>query len=90
MERIVELYGPLRDLAAEGRVVLVLPDDARAVDVRQALLRHRAGDAANGVEAALANLLERTVVAADEVILSDADAVGAARTLALLPPVCGG
>jgi len=90
MERIVELYGPLRDLAADGRVVLVLPDDARASDVRLALLRHRAGEAANGGEVALAKLLERTVVAADEVILTDADAVGGARTLALLPPVCGG
>ncbi len=92
MDRKVELYGVLRELSAEAAVILTIPDDARPAEVRRALVAWRSeqGVAAAAALHALTQMLERTVVAADDTILSDEEVVGTARTLALLPPVCGG
>lgn len=92
MNRIVELYGPLRDLDPGGSLQLHLLASARPAEVRAEVLAwaQRRPLATPGGTEALARLLERTVVAADDALLAEGDQVGAAPTLALVPPVCGG
>ncbi len=85
MKRTIELYGPLRSMNGGDAVELDLPSGAGPYAVRLAL---EAWSRARGVS--FARILERSVVAVAEEVLADADAIGDASVLAVLPPVCGG
>ena len=92
MDRVVELYGSLRELSEHALVTIALPDDARSAEVRRAIVAWRAsriGSTEHELDS-LTRLLERTVVAAEDTILTDDEVLGGARRLALLPPVCVG
>ena len=79
----VSLFGPLRPSAPGSVVRLDLPEGASARDARAAL--------AAALGAAAAPLLERSVLATEEEVLAeDAPLPAGTRSLAILPPVCGG
>ena len=91
MMRMVEVYGTLRSFIADGTCRLNLAEEALPQDVRNELLAfarlHESG--APGASG-LAEVLERSVVAAGDRILREEEAIGREETLAVLPPVCGG
>lgn len=87
MTLTLKLFGAFRDLEPSGEVVLELPAQASIADARAAfaeLAQARWG------ERFRPRLLAVSAFASEREILRDADAIGAARELALLPPVSGG
>jgi len=87
MTLTLKLFGAFRDLEPGGEVVLDLPDNATIADARAAFEAH---GRAHWGERFRPGLLAVSAFASDCEILRDADAIGAARELALLPPVSGG
>ena len=88
MRLSVKLFGPLRSYAAGSGVEVELPDGARVGDAREAIIalleRTNPGPAARA-------LVRRSALATeDEVLPDDALLPAGARSLAILPPVCGG
>jgi molybdopterin converting factor small subunit len=82
----VMLFGQLRTCAPGSAVEVEVADGARVGDAREALaaLLAQASPSAR-------TLVARSVLATDdEVLADDARLPADARTLALLPPVCGG
>ena len=87
MRLTLKLFGAFRDLEPSGAVELELPDEATIAQARAAfaeLAQARWG------ERFRPGLLAVSAFASEREILRDADAIGAARDLALLPPVSGG
>lgn len=80
----VQLFGAFRQFGDDCAVVVTIPDQARAVDLRRALQAHYAGN-----DSALA-LLEASAFATDRAVLDDADRLPSDEPLSILPPVCGG
>lgn len=88
MKLSVKLFGPLRPYAPGSAVEVDLPAGARVGDAREAIIavleRTTPGPAARA-------LVSRSALATeDEVLPDDAPLPGDARSLAILPPVCGG
>jgi molybdopterin converting factor small subunit len=84
----VKLFGPLRPFASAGALEVELREGASARDAREAvavaLERASPGPAVRGI-------LARSVVAdEDDVLAEDAPLPAGTRSLAILPPVCGG
>jgi sulfur-carrier protein len=87
MTLTLKLFGAFRELEPAGEVTLDLPDAATIAHARAAfaeLAQARWG------ERFRPRLLAVSAFASESEILRDADAVGEARELALLPPVSGG
>lgn len=83
----VKLFGPLRPFASAGALEVELPEGALARDARAAVLV--ALEAGGG--AAARAILARSVLASEEEVLAeDAPLPAGTRSLAVLPPVCGG
>jgi molybdopterin converting factor small subunit len=84
----VKLFGPLRPFATASGVEVEMPDGALVKDAREAIIavleRAAPGPAARA-------LVSRSVLATDDGVLAeDATLPDRARSLAVLPPVCGG
>jgi hypothetical protein len=86
MKLEVKLFGPLRPYV-RGSLQIELPDGARARDAREAI--GAALDRAGG-GAARALLARSALGTDDEVLPDDAPLPSGVRSLAVLPPVCGG
>lgn len=88
MRLSVKLFGPLRPYAPGAGVDIDLPVGARVADAREAIIalleRTNPGPAARA-------LVSRSALATeDEVLPDDALVPDDTRSLAILPPVCGG
>ena len=84
----VKLFGPLRPFGPSGAVAVELPEGARVRDAREAIIavleRGTPGPSARA-------LVSRSALATeDEVLPDDAALPAGTRSLAILPPVCGG
>ena len=83
MKLEVKLFGPLRPFAPAGAIEIEVRDGATVGDAREAL--------AGALGAAARPLVARSALATeDEVLRDDAPLPGGTRSLAILPPVCGG
>ena len=81
----IQLFGAFRDLAPSGVCTLSVSGKESPAEIKS-LVSGKLSAAGFDV----ATLLSKSVVASDSAILSDSSAIGDARKLALLPPVCGG
>lgn len=84
MAHVVQVlyFAALRDLVGLAEEALELPNEVRTVhDFASYLQRQRP---------ALDGKLASVRVALDETFAADSDALGEARTIALIPPVSGG
>jgi molybdopterin synthase sulfur carrier subunit len=88
MKLSVKLFGPLRSYGAGSGVEVELPDGARVADAREAIIR--ALEQASPGPAARALVGRSALATEDEVLPDDAPLPADARSLAILPPVCGG
>ncbi len=77
----VELRSSLAERLGRSVVILELPPEAQAQDVRTALARRHPAAAA---------LIESALVVADDRVLGRRDALPAVDAVALIPPVSGG
>lgn len=87
MTLTLKLFGAFRELEPSGEVVLELPDAATIALARAAFAELAR---ARWDERFRPGLLAVSAFASEREILRDADAIGDARELALLPPVSGG
>jgi molybdopterin converting factor small subunit len=84
----VKLFGPLRPFAPAGALRVELPEGALARDVRAAVLAALERD---GPGRQVRAILSRSVLATEDEVLSDGAPLPAGtRSVAVLPPVCGG
>lgn len=79
----IELFGRFRDFG-NGRTMTVRLAEAATVAELRTAFGAQLGD--NSARA----LLRTSAFATDERVLDDAEPVPSGRTLAILPPVCGG
>jgi molybdopterin converting factor small subunit len=88
MKLSVKLFGPLRPYAPGPGIDLDLPDGARVGDAREAIIAALEKTAPG--PAARALVTRSALATEDEVLPDDALLPADARSLAILPPVCGG
>lgn len=87
MKLEVRLFGPLRPCAPGSVILVEIEDGATAGAAREAVARALETAGAPGAR----GLVARAVLATEDELLSDDAPLGATvRSLALLPPVCGG
>lgn len=87
MTLTLKLFGAFRELDPAGQITLDLPTGASIADARAAFAMQAQ---ARWGEHFRPGLLAVSAFANETEILRDADAIGTARELALLPPVSGG
>jgi sulfur-carrier protein len=80
----IRVFGAFRQFGPNSTVDLTVPQEARVVDLRQAMQNHFAGN-----DNALA-LLKASAFATDKAVLDDEDPVPRDEAVSVLPPVCGG
>lgn len=86
MQIEIQLFGPLREQAQDGRLCLTVPDNCRVRDVRIALAAH----VTPLWQESFIGLLTVSAFADEQAILRDDDSIADGARLAVLPPVNGG
>lgn len=83
----IRLHGALKKFGKNGAVPLDVPEPCSASRLKEILKEKLSRDFPGVFEA---GLLERAALADDSHILGNDDEVSMLRSLAILPPVCGG
>lgn len=81
----ISLYGAFRQLGV-NQIVLEVPERSRVADLREILEDHLKSTAVK----IPASLIKASAFATDEFVLNDGDEVTGLKSVAILPPVCGG
>ena len=82
----LSLFGALRDLDPDARIVLELPEGARVADLRTALRVHADAHWPGFGP----GLLVKSAFASEQAVLRDSESLPADGRIAVLPPVSGG
>lgn len=80
----LSLFGPFRQYLDDTNIKIEIPSDSRISDLRRIISKQFIGNQKFN------SLLESSVFADESRILDDDLIIGNAKTLSLIPPVCGG
>lgn len=87
----VRLFGVFRKYVSDSNGVrLQIPEEATVREVKSALATYLAENSPNFKAGEGAMLITDSAIANEERVMNDGDPIHPARTLAILPPVCGG
>ena len=86
----IRLFGAFRDFDDSGRLILQIENHSTALEIKKQILGHLKTKSKTGID--IEALMKVSMIATDSQLLQDQDVVdmNSLKTLAILPPVCGG
>lgn len=90
MECEIQLFGAFRDFDDSGKIVLQMQNQTTVFEIKNQILKHLKTKSKLGID--IEALMKVSMIATDNQLLQDHDVVdfNSQKTLAILPPVCGG
>lgn len=93
----IKLFGVFKKFSDGGALSLTIDDDSTVGEIKVALAKRLGskelftqGSQITPPSLQVSGLVERSVLADEKRILKETDTLGERRSLAILPPVCGG
>lgn len=84
----IQLFGAFREFDESGKIKLQIQNQATVLEIKNQIMCQLKKKSKPGVD--IEALMKVSMIATDKELLQDGDIVGNQKTLAILPPVCGG